>query len=436
MKIAVVGTGYVGLVSAACLADLGHTVTAVDIDAAKIEKLQKGICPIYEPELPELLAQGLANRRLRFTTEVREALPETSIVFCAVATPPNVDASADLRAVFSVCEAVAQHTNHDLVFVNKSTVPVGTGRECERRIAATQEQRLTRYHLPVISNPEFLREGSAVRDTLQPDRIIVGINGDEWARELMEELYNPLTRIGKPLLFMSRESAEIVKYASNAFLATKISFINMLTELCEKTGANIRDIAAGLGLDDRIGPRFLHAGIGFGGSCLPKDIAALMALSREQGIPLPIVDAVHEINQRQRRRFFQKLLSVLPPHATVAVWGLSFKPRTDDMREAPSLELIPLLLQEGHSVQAYDPAAIENARKLLPSGVAFTQDPIAAANGADAVILLTEWDVFRGIDFATLRNTMRGTHLFDGRNIYEPEEVRRAGLTYYGIGVV
>lgn len=435
MKIAVVGTGYVGLVSAACLADLGHTVTGVDIDAAKIQKLKEGICPIYEPELPELLSQGLANGRLSFTTEIREALPETRVVFCSVATPPNADASADLRAVFSVCEAVAKHCDHDLVFVNKSTVPVGTGRECERRIAAIQEMRGTRYHTPVISNPEFLREGHAVHDTLQPDRIIVGINGDEWARELMEEIYHPLMRVGKPLLFMHRESAEIVKYASNAFLATKISFVNMLTELCEKTGANIRDIAAGLGLDDRIGPRFLHAGIGFGGSCLPKDIAALMVLSHERGIPLPIVDAVHEINERQRARFFQKLLSVLPLHATVGVWGLSFKPRTDDMRAAPSLDLIPLLLREGHSVQAYDPAAIENARNLLPSGVIFTESPLEAASGADAAILLTEWDVFRGVDLSALRNAMRGTHLFDGRNIYEPEEVRRAGLTYHGIGV-
>ncbi len=435
MKIVVVGTGYVGLVSAACFAELGHEVAGVDIDAEKVRRLNAGECIIYEPGLEELLRRGLGSKRLSFTTDVSEALPGAKVLFTAVATPAKEDFSADLRAVFTVCETVAEKAGSDLVFVNKSTVPVGTGKECEKRIAAILQKRKATLHIPVVSNPEFLREGSAVQDTLHPDRIVVGINGDAWARKLMEELYAPLMRIGKPLLFMSRESAELVKYACNAFLATKISFINMIAGLCEATGANVRDIAKGMGLDERIGPRFLHAGIGYGGSCFPKDVKALIALSRHLSVPLPLVDATHEINQRQRQLFFQRLLSALPQEAIVGVWGLSFKPNTDDMREAPSLDLIPLLLDRGHRVQAFDPIATEHAQKILPQGVAFADSPLAAAQGADAVILLTEWDLFRGIDLGKLVKAMKGKDLFDGRNIYEPEEVRAAGLTYHGIGI-
>lgn len=434
MHLAVVGTGYVGLVSAACFAELGHTVIGVDIDEAKVKKLKKGECTIYEPGLEELLKRGLKTGRLSFTTDLAEALPLVTVVFSAVATPPNKDFSADLKAVFTVAEAVARNVDHDLVFVNKSTVPVGTGSKCEEKIKEILRERGVEYHIPVISNPEFLREGCAVQDTLQPDRIVVGINGDKWATELIDELYQPLTRVGKPVLHMQRESAEIVKYASNAFLATKISFINMLSELCEETGGNIRDIANGLGLDDRIGPRFLHAGIGYGGSCFPKDVKALIALSKETGIPLPIVKATHEVNTRQRMRFFQKLLDVLPDKATVAIWGLSFKPKTDDMREAPSLDLIPMLKKAGHTVRAHDPVAMGNAKKMEPD-IEYVNSPMEAAKEADAVIVLTEWDVFRGIDLNELKSTMRGKHLFDGRNIYEPEEVRGAGLQYHGIGV-
>ena len=434
MHLAVVGTGYVGLVSAACFAELGHTVIGVDIDEAKVKKLKKGECTIYEPGLEELLKRGLKTGRLSFTTDLAEALPLVTVVFSAVATPPNKDFSADLKAVFTVAEAVARNVDHDLVFVNKSTVPVGTGSKCEEKIKEILRERGVEYHIPVISNPEFLREGCAVQDTLQPDRIVVGINGDKWATELIDELYQPLTRVGKPVLHMQRESAEIVKYASNAFLATKISFINMLSELCEETGGNIRDIANGLGLDDRIGPRFLHAGIGYGGSCFPKDVKALIALSKETGIPLPIVKATHEVNTRQRMRFFQKLLDVLPDKANVAIWGLSFKPKTDDMREAPSLDLIPMLKKAGHTVRAHDPVAMGNAKKMEPD-IEYVNSPMEAAKEADAVIVLTEWDVFRGIDLNELKSTMRGKHLFDGRNIYEPEEVRGAGLQYHGIGV-
>ncbi len=435
MKISVVGTGYVGLVSAACFAELGHDVIGVDIDEAKVKKLKAGESPIYEPGLEELLVRNLESGRLSFTTQLAEALPECQVLFCAVATPPNEDHTADLRAVFSVCDAVAEHTDHDLVFVNKSTVPVGTGHECETRIASIITKRKKKFHIPVISNPEFLREGSAVGDTLRPDRIIIGINGDEKARELMEELYQPLVRTERPLVFMSRESAEIVKYASNAFLATKISFINMLSELCEASGGSIRDIAKGIGLDERIGPRFLHAGIGYGGSCFPKDVKALLAIGKKLDLSLPIIKATQDINTHQRERFFQKLLNAIPENASVGIWGLSFKPNTDDMRESPSLDLIPMLLKMNHVVRAFDPVAMENAKKVLPKGVVYVGSPLEAAKDADAVILLTEWDVFRGVDLKDLKAAMRGRDLFDGRNVYDPEEVREAGFSYHGIGL-
>lgn len=435
MRIAVVGTGYVGLVSAACFAELGHTVIGVDIDEAKVKKLQGGTPTIYEPGLEEILRRGLESKRLSFTTDIRQALPHVTVVFSAVATPPNEDFTADLRAVFSVCEAVARAADHDMVFVNKSTVPVGTGEDCERRIAAILAERGMAWKIPVVSNPEFLREGTAVKDTMSPDRIVVGVNGNAWARELMDELYRPLTRTGKPIVFTARESAEMVKYASNAFLATKISFINMLSELCEKTGANVRDVAVGMGLDDRIGPRFLHAGIGYGGSCFPKDVKALIATGRHFDVPMTIVEAVHQINQNQRMRFCQHILNTIPTGSRIGVWGLAFKPKTDDMREAPSLDLIPMLLAQGYEVRAHDPIAMENARKLLPADVIFVDDPFAAARDADAVVLLTEWDVFRGIDLKEVQKIMRGNHLFDGRNVYDPAETRAAGLMYHGIGI-
>ena len=435
MKIAVVGTGYVGLVSAACFAELGHTVYGIDIDPKKVEKLQKGIPTIFEPGLEEILKRGLERGRLSFTTDIKEALPHVEVVFSAVATPPGENHSADLRAVFIVAETVARHAEREIVFVNKSTVPVGTGKKCEEKIAAILKERGKSFAIPVISNPEFLREGMAVPDTMMPDRIIVGANGNEHAKKVMEELYRPITRVGKPLIFMKRESAEIVKYAANAFLATKISFINMLTEFCEMTGASIRDVALGMGLDNRIGPRFLHAGIGYGGSCFPKDVKALIATAKEHGLHFDIVEATDRINAEQRKRFFKKVLAKLPAKATVGLWGLAFKPKTDDMREAPSLDLIALLLEAGHTAKAYDPAAMETARPLVDQKVAFCKDPMEAAKGADAVIVLTEWDEFRGADLHALKKTMKGSDLFDGRNVYEPKEIAEAGLTYHGIGL-
>ncbi len=435
MKIAVVGTGYVGLVSAACFAELGHTVIGVDIDVKKVEMLKSGKSPIFEPGLEELIRKGLDSKLLSFTTNLTEALPHVQIVFSAVATPPGEGYKADLRAVFIVAETVAKHANHDLVFVNKSTVPVGTGKLCEERIGKILTERKTDVHISVISNPEFLREGMAVPDTLMPDRIVVGVNDDANAQKLMDELYRPITRVGKPMVFMSRESAEIVKYASNAFLATKISFINMLSELAEITGADIRDIAKGMGLDGRIGPRFLHAGIGYGGSCFPKDVKALLATAKDYNLDFGIVEATDKMNARQRKRFFDKILATLPPKSTVGIWGLSFKPKTDDMREAPSLDLLPMLINAGHTVKAFDPESMENAKKLLPGDVQFMKNPLEAVTGSDALVVLTEWDVFRGTDLKDVKAAMKGSFLFDGRNIYEPAEVQAAGLEYYGIGI-
>ncbi len=441
MTIAVIGTGYVGLVSAACFAELGHTVYGIDIDAHKIAMLQQGKSPIYEPGLEELLRKGLESKRLRFSTDLPAALPHVSIVFSAVATPPGEGYKADLRAVFTVAETVARSADHPLLFVNKSTVPVGTGKKCAEKIATILRERGRDFTIPVISNPEFLREGLAVADTMAPDRIVVGLNDNgansqlPQAKSQMEELYRPLTRVGRPLVFMSRESAEIVKYAANAFLATKISFINMLTEFCEQTGASIRDVALGLGLDERIGPRFLHAGIGYGGSCFPKDVKALLATAEEHGLRFPIVEATDAVNTHQRERFIQTILKRLSPASHIAVWGLSFKPKTDDMREAPSIDVIRAVTGAGHTVTAYDPVAMDRAKPLLPAHVSYATGPMEAAAEADAVILLTEWDEFRGIDLHSLGATMKGDLLFDGRNVYEPEEAENAGLMYVGIGM-
>src|SRR3989344_3079265 len=453
MRIAIVGTGYVGLVTAACFAELGHTVIGVDIDRKKIQKLSSGKSTIFEPGLEELIVHGLKGKRLSFTTDLQTTLHKVDIVFSAVATPQGKDHHADLSAVFTVTETVAASADHDILFVNKSTVPVGTERVCERRSADIQRKRKKKIRIPVVSNPEFLREGMAVSDTIMPERIVIGINESTAAgvhepllrkgvakssinaRALMENLYRPISRTGKPIIFMSRESAEIVKYASNAFLATKISFINMLAELTEKTGANIRDVALGMGLDSRIGHRFLHAGIGYGGSCFPKDVKALLATARQCGCDFGIIEATDRMNTRARERFFEHILTFLPKKSTVGVWGLAFKPKTDDMREAPSLDLVSILIAAGHRIRAHDPATMENARKILPRGIRFCPSPLEAARGADALVLLTEWDEFRGGDLRELKKTMKGTDLFDGRNVYEPSAVKAAGLRYHGIGI-
>jgi UDPglucose 6-dehydrogenase len=462
MRIVVVGTGYVGLTTAVCLAEIGHEVTGVDIDAGKVRVIASGKSPFFEPGLEEMLKRNLKEGRIRFTTVLKEALPNVDVVFSAVATPRGKDHRADLTAVYAVVDEFGKHVRCDCVFVNKSTVPAGTGKACEERLQKILEERGARFRIPVISNPEFLREGEAVNDTLHPSRTVIG-TADAHAREVLTELYKPIARTGRhPLLFVSRESAEIIKYASNTFLATKISFINMLSELCEKAGADVREVAEGMGLDDRIGPRFLHAGIGYGGSCFPKDIAALQQTGKEYGLQFPLIAATTEVNEHQRRRFFHRMLSTLPTAAIVAVWGLSFKPKTDDLRDAPSLELLRMLFGgkeashggargessrrgawngrglssgKGVTVRIFDPVSMERFKSEHTFNVVFCSSPLDAAHGADAVVLLTEWDEFRGIDLKKLAGVMRGNDLFDGRNVYDPEKVEAAGLRYHGIGI-
>jgi UDPglucose 6-dehydrogenase len=437
MRVAVIGTGYVGLVSAVCFAEMGHEVRGVDVDAAKVARLQAGSATIFEPGLEELLQRNVASGRLHFTTDLAATLPHVDIVFAAVATPMREDHHADLAAVERVTDALAQHLTHDLIVVMKSTVPVGTGRACEERLRARLVARGVPHQVTVVSNPEFLREGSAVADTLRPDRIILGLATDapSSVRVSLEELYHPLTRDGVVLRVMDRESAELVKYASNAFLATKISFINMVAELCEVVGADVRSVAQGMGLDPRIGERFLQAGIGYGGSCFPKDVKAILATARSVGVELDLVAATDAVNARQRQRFIDHLLHALPAGARVAVWGLAFKPNTDDVREAPSLDVLPALVQAGHVVVAYDPYARDTIRPLLPPQVQLVDDALVALDGADALVLLTEWEEFLGLDLMKVTARLRGRDVFDGRLAFDPVAVRAAGLRYHGIGL-
>src|SRR3989339_2082376 len=349
MNITVIGTGYVGLVTGTCLAELGNSVVCVDINKDKIESLKKGIIPIYEPGLEELVKRNYKEKRLEFTSDTKSAIQKSEVVFSAVGTPPDKDHRADLTAVMKVAESFGEYINGYKVFINKSTVPVGTSEKVRKII---QEKSGGKYEFDVVDNPEFLREGTAVKDFMNPDRIVAGLrNKNSHAREIIEKIYSPLVRAGRPLLFTDIHSAEIIKYASNSFLAMKISFINEVASFCELAGADITEVAKGMGLDERIGSRFLHAGIGYGGSCFPKDVKALIAIGKKMNVPMTIVKATHDVNDRQRERFFQQLVNTLPEKATIGVWGLAFKPNTDDMREAPSLDLLPMLVETGHTAR-------------------------------------------------------------------------------------
>jgi UDPglucose 6-dehydrogenase len=420
--IGVIGTGYVGLVTAAGFAELGNDVWCIDIDAAKVARLERGEIPIYEPGLEELVARNRA--RLHFSTDIGDALAHARLQFVAVGTPPTYSGDADLSAVHAVVDAMPADGDHALVM--KSTVPVGTGRAIKRRFAETGRENF-RY----VSCPEFLKEGSAVRDFLEPDRVVVG-DDDDWAGHAVEELYRPL---GAEILRMDIASAEMVKLASNAFLATKISFINEIANVSEETGADVEEVARGMGLDDRIGPKFLQPGIGFGGSCFPKDVSALKQLAGNSGYHFQLLSAVIEVNDLQKRRVIGKLKRHLGSLVgkRIALLGLAFKPNTDDMREASSLVLAGRLQGEGAQVVAYDPVAEAEARKLL-HGVRFASDEIDCVRDADAAVLVTEWPQFRDLDFAQVAEAMRGEVLVDGRNALDPEAVRAAGLRYEGVG--
>lgn len=430
MNICMVGTGYVGLVTGAGLADLGMNVICVDVDEEKIASLARGVIPIYEPGLEELVARNERKGRLRFTTDLPAGIESALVIFIAVGTPPNPDGSPDLTYVRQVAEAVAEHMNGYKVVVTKSTVPTGTGKMISDIIGGKNG----RYEFSIVSNPEFLREGSAVNDFLHPDRIVIGAS-DARAIEIMKEIYKPLFLRETPFVITDVASAELIKYASNGFLAVKISFINEIAQLCELMGANVQDVATGMGLDPRIGPRFLRAGPGFGGSCFPKDTAAAADVARNLGITFELIEAVGRANSRTKARMIEKIRCAAGPldGKTAAVLGLSFKPETDDIRESPALYVVGDLLRAGVTVRAFDPAAMENAKPLFPQ-LHYATDAYDCAAGADFVVLLTEWNEFRALDLETLAQAVRSKTMIDLRNVYDPQELRAAGWNYTGVG--
>ncbi len=432
MHIAVVGSGYVGLVTGACLADFGMDVTCVDNDVRKITMLKQGKIPIYEPGLDALVAKNEKAGRLHFTTDLKEAVETSLAIFIAVGTPPKEDGSADLTYVVEVAEAIADHMNGYKVVVTKSTVPTGTGQLIEKVI----RERNGTQPFSVVSNPEFLREGSAIGDFMRPDRVVIGAR-DAQAIAIMKDIYAPLYLIETPFVITNVESSELIKYASNAFLATKITFINEVAELCERLGADVHHVAKGMGLDRRIGPKFLHPGPGYGGSCFPKDTKALSDIARQAGRPFAIVDTVVEANERIKLRMADKVRALCGGSVaglTIGVLGVSFKPETDDMREAPAIPILAALAADGAVLKVFDPAAVETAREVLPAGVTYCTDEFEAAAGADCLVVLTEWNQFRSLDLERLRRTLRAPRLVDLRNVYEPEKMRAMGFEYECVG--
>ncbi|MEL7447242.1 MAG: UDP-glucose/GDP-mannose dehydrogenase family protein [Pseudomonadota bacterium] len=434
MKIAMVGSGYVGLVSGACFADFGHEVVCIDKDQGKIDRLKSGVMPIYEPGLEALVKSNVDTGRLSFTTSLAEGIEGAQAIFIAVGTPSRRgDGHADLTFVHEVAREVGENLANDAVVVTKSTVPVGTGDEVERILADTG----TVHRFSVVSNPEFLREGAAIGDFKRPDRIVIGAE-DEFGREIMREVYRPLFLNESPILFVGRRTSELIKYAANAFLATKITFINEMADLCEKVGANVQDVARGIGMDNRIGPKFLNAGPGYGGSCFPKDTLALLKTAEDYDSPTRIVEAVVKTNDSRKRAMGRKVLEALGGSENargkkVALLGLTFKPNTDDMRDSPSIAIAQTLDDAGVSISAYDPEGMEIAAPLMPE-VAMCDDPYAAIQDADAVAIVTEWDAFRALDFNRVKELAKAPVLVDLRNIYNPEDMRSLGFEYDSVG--
>jgi len=431
MRIAVIGTGYVGLVVGTCLAETGHDVVCVDVDQAKIDGLKGGVLPIYEPGLEELVLRNTEEERLGFTTNLGEAVDQALVVFIAVGTPPQEDGSADLTHVLNVAEAIGNAMNGYKVIVNKSTVPVGTARRVREVVSG-----VTHEEFDVVSNPEFLKEGSAVEDFMKPDRIIIGTD-DIRVSELMKELYAPFVRTGRPIMVMDPESAELTKYAANAMLATRISFMNEIANLCELVGADVEKVRVGVGSDSRIGSAFLFPGVGYGGSCFPKDVRAVIRLGENTDLELTILKAAHNANERQKtvlnRKIEQHFGGDLSGR-TFAVWGLAFKPKTDDMREAPSLVVVEELLSKGAVVRAYDPVAMAEAKRRFGDRVELCERRYHALDGADALVLLTEWSEFRVPDFDRMKSLMSQPVIFDGRNVFKRSTMAQCGFTYYSIG--
>jgi len=432
MRIAMIGSGYVGLVSGVCFADFGHDVVCIDKDEAKIAQLEAGHMPIYEPGLKDIVAKNVRDGRLSFTTDLAKGVEGARAVFIAVGTPSRRgDGYADLSYVYAAAKEIAAHADDDAVVVTKSTVPVGTGDEVERIVREVRPNS----NIAVVSNPEFLREGAAIADFKHPDRIVIGAD-DARAREVMQEAYRPLYLNNQPILFMARRTAELTKYAANAFLATKITFINEIADLCEATGANVQDVARGIGLDNRIGRKFLHAGPGYGGSCFPKDTLALVKTGHDAGAPLRIVETVVAINDQRKRAMARKVIAACGGSVrgkTIALLGLTFKPNTDDMRDAPSLMIIPALQDNGAIIRAYDPEGMAQAKSVLEN-VEFAQSAYAAIEGADALVLVTEWDAFRALDLAKVKQLLKEPVVVDLRNVYRPDEMARHGFTYVSVG--
>jgi UDPglucose 6-dehydrogenase len=431
MNISVIGTGYVGLVVGACLAETGNQVTGADLDADKIDGLTRNVLPIYEPGLDRLVERNQQAGRLRFTTDVASAIADSEVAFIAVGTPPDEDGSADLRHVLDVADAIGRNMQREMVVVTKSTVPVGTATKVSERIA-----RYARFPFHIVSNPEFLKEGAAVDDFMKPDRVVLGAETDH-ARSVMAELYAPFVRTGKPIIFMDVASAEVTKYAANGMLATRISFMNDIANLCERVGANVDMVRKGVGSDDRIGPAFLFPGPGYGGSCFPKDVRALIRTAREYGVSLRVLEAVECVNDDQKRVLFSKVQSALGGSvqgATVAVWGLAFKPNTDDMREAPALALIDALLERGATAVVHDPVAIEEGKRRLGDRVTFASSAYGALEGADALVVVTDWNEYRHPDFGRIKLALRRPIVIDGRNLYSTQKMADLGFVYHSIG--
>jgi UDPglucose 6-dehydrogenase len=432
MRVTMIGAGYVGLVSGACFADFGHTVACVDKDPSKIERLKNGVMPIFEPGLAELVASNVKEDRLSFTLDAREAIRNADAIFIAVGTPSRRgDGHADLSYVYAAAKEIAEHMDGFTVIVTKSTVPVGTGDEVEDIIRKTNPTA----KFAVVSNPEFLREGAAINDFKRPDRVVVGTDSEE-AREVMRQLYRPLFLNETPMLFTERRTSELIKYAANAFLAVKITFINEMADLCEKVGANVQDVSKGIGLDNRIGRKFLHAGPGYGGSCFPKDTLALTKTANDSGSPVRIVDTVVEVNNARKKAMAQRVIKAMDGSVkgkTIGVLGLAFKPNTDDMRDAPSLDIIPALQAAGARIKAYDPESMHEAGKMLTE-VDFCDGPYHAIDGADAMVLITEWDQFRALDLDRVKKLLKTPVVVDLRNVYQPTDMARRGFTYSSVG--
>lgn len=431
MKIAVVGSGYVGLVTGTCFAETGNDVTCIDIDQDKVEKMRNGEIPIYEPGLEPIFQRNIEQDRLNFTTELVEGIQGAQVIFLALPTPPGEDGSADLRYVLQVAEEMGPYLKDYTVIVDKSTVPVGTSEKVRDQIATN-----CNCEFDVVSNPEFLREGSAIDDFMKPERVIIGTSSEK-AQEVMDHLYQPFVRQGNPILFMDERSAEMTKYAANAFLATKISFMNEIANLCEKVGANVDAIRKGIGTDERIGKRFLFAGIGYGGSCFPKDVQAIANTAQEHNYDFKILNSVMQINQNQKTSLIPKIKRYYNNDLkgkNITLWGLAFKPNTDDIREAPALFLIEELLKEGANIKAFDPEAMENVKAIYGDQITYASEPYEALEDSDALLLVTEWHVFRNPDFDKVKSAMKKPVIFDGRNVYMPEEMEEKGFFYESIG--